>query len=137
MKKRRIKAFTYKLIPFFVVSILFTVIIFKSVSLLMLQRNLYKSPISLNFKNILNEKPGTKTLEALLKSKNISYSKVSLEGETYKIELINDEEILFDSKKPLNAQMSSLQLLLSRFTIEGKRFEKLDFRYDKPIIVFK
>lgn len=44
--------------------------------------------------------------------------------------------VLFSPNKDFSVQIASLQLVTSHFTIEGKHFTRLDFRYDKPVITF-
>jgi len=52
------------------------------------------------------------------------------------VELRDGGELILSSKKDLENQLSSLQLILSRLTIEGKKLKKLDFRYDNPVVSF-
>ncbi len=79
-----------------------------------------------------------KKIEDLLKKNNITFSSVSQASDSsYIIIFSQGEEVVLDSKKPLENQISSLQLMLSRLTIEGKRFARLDFRFEKPVISFK
>lgn len=97
----------------------------------------FLSPIPLFVPSSL-ETSDTKTLEQLLKKYQVSYAEIidNKDG-SYAVGLLGGERIVFTSKKPLEPQISSLQLLISRLTIEGKRIEKLDFRYDKPVISLK
>lgn len=44
--------------------------------------------------------------------------------------------VIFSLEKPLDQQMSSLQLIISRLTIEGKGFTRIDFRFNDPVISF-
>lgn len=44
--------------------------------------------------------------------------------------------VLLDSSKNLSEQLSSLQLITNRFRIEGRKFEYLDLRFQKPIVKF-
>lgn len=77
------------------------------------------------------------TIEKLLKQKGIKYKSIAYRDNSYIIVLANDAEALFSSKKDAEVQVSSLQLVINRLTIEGKSFKRLDFRFDKPVIVFK
>ena len=43
---------------------------------------------------------------------------------------------IFDKKKKIPEQRTSLQLILSRLTIEGKQASKIDFRFDNPVVTF-
>ncbi|OGH06004.1 MAG: hypothetical protein A2W22_03710 [Candidatus Levybacteria bacterium RBG_16_35_11] len=76
-------------------------------------------------------------IENGLMHKNISFSKIEQDNDlSYKV-FIKDNGIVFLSeKKDIGNQIDSLQLILSRLTIEGKRFKILDFRFDKPIISY-
>ncbi len=77
-------------------------------------------------------------IQHLAKQKNISIVNITPFTEaSYKLALTTGEEIYISSQKPLNGQISSLQLILSRLTIEGKHFTTLDLRFDKPVVVFK
>lgn len=98
------------------------------------------SPVSDSFpkkeKNVDNN--SIKRLESALTKNNIKFSSVSVASDSsYLINLEDKGNIIFDFNKSLDLQISSLQLMLSRFTIEGKRIERVDFRFDKPIVVFK
>ncbi len=77
-------------------------------------------------------------LTALLKRSTIAFVDVSLSSDSsFTVLLATGEEILFSPQKNLESQISSLQLIASRLTIEGKRFSRLDFRFDKPVITLK
>lgn len=52
------------------------------------------------------------------------------------IHLKDNEEVLFSSEKSIDNQIASLQRTLNHFTIEGKLFKRIDFRFDKPVVVF-
>lgn len=99
----------------------------------------YISPIPKNYKNYIKANDEqSKKIEILLKKNNILYSQIfEMLDSCYLIKLNSGEEVIVSSKKPIDVQISSLQLILTRLTIEGKRFLKLDFRFDKPIITFK
>ncbi|MDP2649928.1 MAG: hypothetical protein Q8P10_03705 [bacterium] len=89
------------------------------------------SPVSFT-----NNNNNLKKLETLLKQSNISFGSLSSSSSSYFVKFKDGEEVILDSNKPLEQQISSLQLVLSRLTIEGKRFVRLDLRYDKPVIQF-
>ena len=78
-----------------------------------------------------------KTLEALLRKNNIQFSSISFSQGFFVIKLSLGEEVFIAPSKNLELQISSLQLILSRLTIEGKKFSRLDFRFDKPVVSFK
>lgn len=77
-------------------------------------------------------------LKSELASANIVYKEISYPSpESARIVLESGEEVLFSLRKDIEYQVSSLQLIRQRTTIEGKSFQKLDLRYEKPLIVFK
>lgn len=76
-------------------------------------------------------------IEEILQKNKIEYSKISVATDSsYLVILKEGEEINLSSQKDLSAQISSLQLIISSLTIEGKKFKRIDFRFDKPIVVF-
>lgn len=77
-------------------------------------------------------------IKILAKQKNIPVISITPFSDTsYKLVLLGEEEVYISSQKSLDEQISSLQLILSRLTIEGKHFATLDLRFDKPVVVFK
>lgn len=73
-----------------------------------------------------------------LKSKHITFISVSkLSDSSYKVILTNNKEVIFEGRLKVDKQVSSLQLIQNRLTIEGKDFKKLDFRFSNPVIVLK
>lgn len=94
-------------------------------------------PADLSNKKDTNQ-DGIKNLTAKLKKNNISFASISSFSEGgFFIKLGAGEEIILSSQKNIDVQISSLQLILSRLTIEGKRFSRLDFRFDKPVITLR
>jgi hypothetical protein len=76
-------------------------------------------------------------LESSLKKANIKFIKITTQGDlSLLVELSSQEGVIFSSKKDIQSQIASLQLVVKRLTIEGKRFKSLDFRFDKPMITF-
>jgi len=75
-------------------------------------------------------------LESLLEREKIPFTSVIRSSDFYMIVLPDGGQIFISSKKDLTSQISSLQLILNRLTIEGKRIKSLDFRFDKAIIKF-
>lgn len=43
---------------------------------------------------------------------------------------------VFLKSEEITRQITSLQVMLSRFKIEGRRPQKIDLRFEKPIVVF-
>lgn len=54
----------------------------------------------------------------------------------YLVQLKSGEVVVVSSTTSQN-QISSLQALLTNLTMEGKRIERLDIRFDKPVVLFK
>lgn len=73
--------------------------------------------------------------ESLLK-KQIFYSSIEIASDSYLVNLSDGGQVILSPSKDIEVQISSLQLILKRLTIEGKRIKKLDFRFDKPVLVF-
>lgn len=80
----------------------------------------------------------TEELKTLLGKSNIGFSEVkNSTGSSILVTLKGGGEVLFSAKKSLGKQVSSLQLILSRLTIEGKRFKNLDLRFEKPTVAYE
>lgn len=77
-------------------------------------------------------------LEDVLLRNNVSFSRIEYaSGSSILVTLKSGEEVILSSQKPIAQQISSLQVIISRLTIEGKHFARLDLRFDKPIVVLK
>jgi hypothetical protein len=73
----------------------------------------------------------------LLQKSGIPFASVENGNDsTYLVNLKDGGQVIIAQDKNVQNQISSLQLILSRLTIEGKRFKSLDFRYDKPVVLF-
>lgn len=100
----------------------------------------YISPLARNPGKLSTSIAGQKTQEItnLLKSLHVDYSKVSsLDMTTFEVILPDGGKVILTSQKDLSQQVSSLQLIIGRLTMEGKHFSRLDFRYAKPVIVLR
>jgi hypothetical protein len=75
-------------------------------------------------------------LKTSLAKQHLEVEKIVIEQNIYKITIKNGPELLLSTKKDLNDQISSLQFILSRLTMEGKRVKSLDIRFDKPVVIF-
>lgn len=75
-------------------------------------------------------------LEKTLQDKKILYTGIyrSKEG-FYIIKLQEGGEAWISPQKDIDTQISSLQFILSRLTMEGKQFSRLDLRFEKPVII--
>jgi hypothetical protein len=84
-----------------------------------------------------NRNSNTQNLEKILDKENLNYLSVSENKDgSFLIFLKDGGEVILSSKKDIKSQLSSLQLILSRLTIEGKKLKSLDFRYDNPVVSF-
>lgn len=76
-------------------------------------------------------------LENTLQKQQIHFSTVIVNNDgSYTVKLTDGGEVILSSKKDIGSQLSSLQLMLSRLTIEGKKLKILDFRFDNPVVSF-
>ncbi len=74
-------------------------------------------------------------VETLLRSAHIPFSTVEASGSSSFVVLLeNGANVLLSKDKNLLHQVSSLQGILSRLTMEGKTFALLDLRFSKPVI---
>jgi hypothetical protein len=91
----------------------------------------YISPIANQSKSRLA------SLESILDRNKIIYSSVDMVSDgSYRVQLRDSGEVILSSKKDLGSQLTSLQLILSRLTIEGKKLKELDFRFGNPVVSF-
>lgn len=130
MRAKKFKRKLYKKIPILflslIISIGFIFVLLYSGSLILSKQNFFVSPLA-QIKSSQNI-----NLEELLHKSNLQFSRI--EGNA--IFLRNNGVVYLDLGKNLPSQISSLQLILSRLTIEGKKFKRLDLRFDKPFIEF-
>lgn len=111
------------------------------------KKDIYLSPIpkkmvvitqsSVPKKELLVVANDIKTTEDMLKNENIAYSSVVASDSAIFVVFKDGGTVVLSTRKDIPTQISSLQLVLYRFTIEGKRFAMLDFRFDRPVITAK
>lgn len=144
LKKRKRRKFLIFVIPMgvFILILLSLYLLNAFTSFSFFKKN-FLSPVPvdnslvLGFQNALNKNP-SKELEMLLLKNKISLSSINQGPDySYIVRFKDGEEVIFSSKKSLDPQVTSLQFMLSRLTIEGKRFVRLDLRFDKPVITLK
>ena len=112
-----------------------SIIILVCLSILFIPRFLFEKPVVISpvVKSANTYNPN---IERLLTDANIQYSFVNLASDYYDIELKDSGKVYLSSKKNIGIQISSLTAILKQLTINGKRFNLIDFRFDKPVIVF-
>lgn len=79
--------------------------------------------------------PRAKIVE-LLQNHNVLYKEVTINGEEATVTLQNGAVAILDTKKDMEKQITSLQLTIADLTIEGKQFQRLDFRFERPVVTF-
>jgi hypothetical protein len=136
IKKRKLKNRIFQEFKIFFLAFAGILILFSAgyliVRFALPKKELYLSPMAkqLSAQNHNN-------LESELEKYNIPVNTVDVASDSsYLISLKDGSQVIVSPTKNIDNQISSLQLILSRLTIEGKRFRLLDFRYDKPVIVF-
>lgn len=132
IKKR--KSFKTKLTGYILLLTIFGFVIFLINSLFLAGKPLFISPMG---ENTIGTKNGTKKIEKILRDNNISFSQVlALSDFSYRVTMLNGGQVRLSSKKDINRQITSLQRMLREFTIEGKSFKSIDFRFEEPIVSF-
>ncbi|MDO8658618.1 MAG: hypothetical protein Q7K55_07780 [Candidatus Levybacteria bacterium] len=140
IKKKRKKINFIPVIIFFVFCLIFSVLL--AARFLIFDKSSFISPVpgilSVKGQKIVVKNISGNNFETILKKSGINYSYILYSSDfSYVAKLESGEEIIFSAKKDVQAQVSSLQLIHSRLKIEGKRFVRLDLRYDKPVVVFQ
>ncbi len=96
----------------------------------------YVSPLPFAFSSS-QKKLSAHEVKDMLRKKSIPVLDIISEtDQALRLKLGKGEEVVFSRTKDIEEQVSSLQLMLSRFTIEGKQVSLIDFRFDKPVVVF-
>lgn len=95
---------------------------------------LFISPLPKDVKNNTFQK----SLAIEINKVGLNYSSIVYSDDSsYVVTLKNGEMVIFSTGKSVVSQVSSLQLILKRLTIEGKSFKMLDLRFNKPVIKAK
>lgn len=108
--------------------------------ILIVNEPIFTSPLPLfqSWRDAQKKEDTVKEIEKQLKSKSIVYESVTREtSNRYKIILEGNGEVFISPEKGVTEQLSSLQVILSRLTMEGKKFKRLDLTYDRPVIVLQ
>jgi hypothetical protein len=116
-----------------VISLVFIIILFNSD-----RRSKLLSPIIQSYSETLGiEDAREAEIEKALRLKKIEYASIVKYDNSYTIKLSDSEDVILSSQKDLAEQISSLQYILFRLTMEGKQFARLDLRFEKPVVVLK
>lgn len=73
-------------------------------------------------------------LQSELAKRSVVYEKIISFNNYYIIILSGKKEVYITPNKDLAEQITSLQFILNRLTMEGRSFRKLDLRFTKPVI---
>ncbi len=92
-------------------------------------------PVALGERISLNTS-GDAELKTLLKKHAIMYTSIEAAHADYIITLETKQQVIVTKKKDIGEQISSLQVILPRLTMEGRDFRKLDLRFDKPVVTY-
>ncbi len=105
----------------------------------LLNKPLFVSPVGILTMNHPEpqEQKSVDRVKHLLKQNKIAFKSIKLSSQNTVIISLRDQgEVILNSKGNIEAQISSLQYILTRLTMEGKRFSRLDMEFNKPIINF-
>ena len=131
MKKRKIRRRNSKK-SYLTLPILLVILII----LLIILSNSFKKQIIIN-PIAVGKSVNSDKIEEMLTNKSISYTSIDKSNRQFFIISLKDNgQVVVSNQKNLSDQLASLQVILNRLTIEGKRFRSLDFRYDKPVISY-
>src|SRR4051812_29749422 len=138
-KKIRHRKQLFAKIALFTALFLVVVCVAYLISLKLFSKSGYVSPLS-KIMPVDTSYKQDKDIEAIksgLAAQKIEISSVKQSGSSYVIILKDKSQVIFSSQKDINSQISSLQFILSRLTMEGKLFTQLDLRFDKPVITLR
>lgn len=94
-------------------------------------KNPLVSPLPKNIKTYNGD------IRSILEKEKIKFSKVSIATDSSYMVFLSDGGVaILSSRKNITDQVRSLQIILTRLTIEGKKLKNLDFRFDKPVVSF-
>ncbi len=95
----------------------------------------YLSPLA-NSSSMTDESREVKKsqVEELLLKQKIKFDSVSASSSAIIVQFEDDSVAILSTKKEMKKQISSLQFILTRLTMEGRSFTRLDMRFDKPVI---
>lgn len=105
------------------------------------QRPLYISPLAFSGggSDVLFDTDSSEdAVKRSLTKYAIAYDRIQSSSDSaILVTLKSGEEVVMSKTRNLDEQISSLQLILFRLTMEGKRVSQFDLRYDKPVIKFR
>jgi len=135
-KRRRFKKENTKFKFRYIISILLFAVVFALVGSFLYYNfsfgnNVLVNPLSKNYNSFESK------LKDELGKQGVKYLRTTLNGDgSIMVDRDPEGQIIFSSKKEISDQITSLQLVLSRLTIEGKKLKTLDFRFANPVVSF-
>lgn len=135
-QKRRIKNYFQVLVPFVTLFFITLLLLFLFYKIEKDKQNNIKSPVVVSLKSSTKIDNLQKAINTIRNAKiDVNDVKIASDGAILTT-LKDGKEVVFSKDKPIELQVSSLQLIIGRLTIEGKQFNKIDFRFDNPVITF-
>jgi hypothetical protein len=137
--KRKIRT-TVKQIGILTALFFGTLVVLLLVFLFLTARKHLASPLATmqaQIQTLTHQPNATQQIKDALNKNNIAVlSVVSAQGNATLITLSEHTEVIFSNRKDIAQQIASLQLIERQLTIEGKRFHRIDFRFDDPVVTF-
>lgn len=139
--KRRAKQFLQKLLHIFAIFLItFGILLALFRDIFIHPNTSVVSPLSKQVVAQKNPSPSTDpqtTLTQLLKQANIETQSITVASDSsLLVTLSSNQELIFSPQKDIAQQISSLQVITKQLTIEGKRFTRVDLRFDNPVVAF-
>ncbi len=80
---------------------------------------------------------GNEDVEKTLRANNIAFQELAISSVSGMIKFrTNDVQVFISSQKKIDEQILTLQAILRRLSLDGKRPTLVDLRYNKPIVKF-
>lgn len=86
----------------------------------------------------LAQKDPLRELEGLLREQKITITQGPIASDSAMLVRLGmgDTLVIFSERRDLKLQVSSLQIILNKLTIEGRKVRKIDLRFDTPLVVY-
>ena len=86
----------------------------------------------------LAQKDPLRELEELLREQKITITQGPIASDSAMLVSVGmgDTLVIFSERRDLTLQVSSLQIILNKLTIEGRKARKIDLRFDTPLVVY-
>lgn len=92
-------------------------------------------PLGLSLNLPVREDERISKIRSELESKKIDTEVIRVDPDLGIVVKLEDNGEIYLSEENYPAELASLQVILKKLTMEGKRFKHLDLRYERPIIV--